>query len=286
MIRPSKSVTATRGEAPTDCGLALLARLNVCVNTTQFFSPTNGMSADDVGSDAMNGTPPFHLIVGDRPDSALKCEFEFGPWESRTGTAPTDWKLYLRQAGEYGTAYVNAWLNPNAPGAIMWNMLDINSAGLGALPNYVWGVGDPNFCGGVTGGGIGATFACNVFDLNPSTANANFSQMLGTNYVPPGVPNVLQLGLEQAVYTRNNYLVGGLAIQPYDVRIEAVIYAEEGSFFVLPGNWFNPNSSDVPGQPRDPWVDPQFPYFGQPLDIRIIVDGAVSENIPASPSAM
>jgi hypothetical protein len=71
-----------------------------------------------------------------------------------------------------------------------------------------------------------------------------------------------------------------------DVRIEALIYAQEGSFFVLPGRWFNSNPTDTlenynvrgrPGGMRD-----LFPFFGQPLDIRIIIDGAVSENMPAT----
>ena len=74
----------SRGSADSNCGISLLAEDNICVNTTQFFAPTNSISADDVASDAMNGRPPFHLIVGNRPDSALKCQFEFAPWEIRT----------------------------------------------------------------------------------------------------------------------------------------------------------------------------------------------------------
>ena len=35
---------------------------------------------------------------------------------------------------------------------------------------------------------------------------------------------------------------------------------------------------DMPG-PEALWT--RFPYFGQPLDIRLIIDGAVAENVPA-----
>ncbi|MDI9637279.1 hypothetical protein QM565_16180, partial [Geitlerinema splendidum] len=42
-----------------------------------------------------------------------------------------------------------------------------------------------------------------------------------------------------------NFLISKTAIAPFDVRIEAVMYAENGSFFVIPGNWFNSNPDDT-----------------------------------------
>ncbi len=76
-----------------------------------------------------------------------------------------------------------------------------------------------------------------------------------------------------------------------DVRIEAILYAQEGSFFVLPGNWFNPNSADLwdpttsrSAQSRPGGVDPRFPFYGDALDVRVIIDGAVGENITAESS--
>lgn len=263
--------TGTNGEDTNSCGLALLARKNVVVNTTQFFSPLNSISADDVGSDAENGQPPFHLVVGNSPESQLRCTFEFAPWESEGAQyAPSNWMLFLRQSGQYGPSYINAWMNPGSD-MPSWGILYLNDIFPG-LPQHVWGVGDHNF--GAPGWGIGSAFTCDVFDLDP-THNANL-------FTAPGEPNLLQIGLDQTTYTRNNYLMGGLAIQPYDIRIEALLYAQEGSFFVIPGNWFNPDPADRPGGPRKPGTDPRFPYFGQPLDIRIIVDGTVSENIPAA----
>ena len=217
-----------------------------------------------------------------------------------SASSPTSWMLFLRHSGEYDTTYINAWLNPSQTPPYFGMLLlnpppPTNPPNRGtSFPSTVWGVGDPIFAiGGVTGGGIGSMFACNVFGLSPDPTinDANFYDMIDGDYIPPGLPNILQLGQEQTVYTRNNYLVGGVAIQPYDVRIEAVLYAQQGSFFVLPGNRFNPNTGDQPGvgvartsATRDPWVDPRFPFYGDPLDIRIIVDGAVSENIPASVS--
>ncbi len=66
------------GADPT-CGLALLARENICVNTTQFFAPENSISSDDIGSDAQNGEPPFHVIVDNSPASRLRFALSFGP---------------------------------------------------------------------------------------------------------------------------------------------------------------------------------------------------------------
>jgi hypothetical protein len=107
--------------------------------------------------------------------------------------------------------------------------------------------------------------------------------------------------------------VARAAVVPHDVRIEAVIYAENGSFFVIPGNWFNVNPEDT----RDAYVQnytpadnsddlnvaavdygpnrdvanerrfnrfgnqPEVPFFAEPLAVRIRIVGAISENMPA-----
>lgn len=266
------------------CGLALLAREHICVNTTQFFAPLMGISPNDIGSDARNGRGPFHVIVSSSPESRFRSGFDFGPWETETAAnAPTDWFLLLRHAGDYGPTYINAWLNPSAARPD-WGILRLNMV-TPALPDYVLGIGDTRF--NAPGVGIGTVFCGFVFDLisgnNP-----------GTLYVVPGITNTIQIALDQSSYTRNNYLMGGFAVQPMDIRIEAVLYAQEGSFFVIPGNWFNPNQEDsAPANQanrrntrRPPGVPDRFPFYGDPLDIRIIIDGAISENIPAAMGAV
>jgi hypothetical protein len=100
----------------------------------------------------------------------------------------------------------------------------------------------------------------------------------------------------------NDYLLARAQMMPNDVRIEAVIFAEEGSFFVIPGPWFNGNPNDT----RDRWhqsytangsnaqakavadrerlenfgTAPEVPFFGEPVDVRVTVLGAVAENMP------
>jgi len=95
----------------------------------------------------------------------------------------------------------------------------------------------------------------------------------------------------------NDYLVARSAIVPHDIRIEATIFAEEGSFFVIPGQWSNPNPNDR----RDTYSDlgsndaerqqrrledfgsyPGMPFYGEPPDIKITIVGAISENMPPS----
>jgi hypothetical protein len=273
-------------DGTTTCGLALLARQSICVNTTQFLSPLNSISADNLDSEAGDGTPPFAVKIGNDPDSELRCAFDFGPWESETATAkPESWYLFLRHAGEYeGASYINAWLNPSSTVAD-WGILALNippypTDPANGFPPHVWGVGDPRF--NPSGWGVGSAFACDVWILN---GDLNASQLLTT----PGLINLFQIGLDQTTFTRNNYLMGGLAVQPMDIRIEAILYAQEGSFFVIPGRWFNPNPSDTRPDPADTNPNPRpagvgdmFPYYGDALDVRIVIDGAVSENIPAA----
>lgn len=282
---PAATISATdpyHGADPT-CGLALLARQNVIVNTTQFFAPLNNIGADDYGTDSLAGASSSHVVVRNDPNSRLRCQFEFAPYESETNATPSAWDLFIRHAGEYGPAYINAWLNPTDT-ALNWGILDLNTV-YNQMPKHIFGVGDPNFAGGTgqPGAGSGSSFIYNVFTLPSLAANP----LLITT---PGIPNLLQIALDQVGYTRSNYWMGGLAVMPMDVRIEAIIYAQEGSFFVIPGYWLNPNRSDNQtaytdnGSHRPPGVDERFPFYGQAPDIRIVVDGAVSENLPASVS--
>lgn len=112
-----------------------------------------------------------------------------------------------------------------------------------------------------------------------------------------------------------NVLVARTAITPADVRIEAVMYAQNGSFFVIPGQWFNPNPDDLRVSfeqnytPSDLSDDldvlaanygavanldlaqqrryerygssPEMPFYGEPLAVRVSIVGSISENMPA-----
>jgi hypothetical protein len=83
-----------------------------------------------------------------------------------------------------------------------------------------------------------------------------------------------------------SYLLGPVAIapprtaDPLQVEIDALIYAQNGSWFVLPGRWFNDNPAEFS---QDPATLPtsEYPGYHEPLNIRISVHGAIGENMPA-----
>ena len=163
------------GADPT-CGLALLARENICVNTTQFFAPDNSITSDDIGSDAQNGEPPFHVIVDNSPASRLRFALSFGPWESESASATLpnaesanakdQYMLFLRHAGQYGATYINAWLNPGVSGVLNGGLLGLKHLYATVFPPFIFGVGDARFPP-LTAAGWGAdsSFVCWTFPL-------------------------------------------------------------------------------------------------------------------------
>jgi type II secretory pathway pseudopilin PulG len=105
----------------------------------------------------------------------------------------------------------------------------------------------------------------------------------------------------QAGVSTKNYLFGRAAVVPHDVRIEAVIYAQEGSFFVIPGPTMNEDKDDTRDRfnqavaatnlvtaQRDRYERygnmPEVSFYGEPMNVRITIVGAVSENMPATMS--
>lgn len=96
-----------------------------------------------------------------------------------------------------------------------------------------------------------------------------------------------------------NYLLSKFAVTPYDVRIEALCYAQEGSFFIIPGPAFNTNPNDSReaftfalnnlGTLAAAQADrlqrtgnaPEVPFYNEPQNVRVQVIGSISENMPA-----
>ncbi len=70
---------------------------------------------------------------------------------------------------------------------------------------------------------------------------------------------------------------GGQPVDPLPVEVHALIYAQNGSWFVIPGAWFNEDPDEFTGSPPAS----RHPGYHEPLNIRIAVYGAVSENMPA-----
>ncbi|MBQ7525552.1 MAG: hypothetical protein IJT09_03890 [Abditibacteriota bacterium] len=247
-----------RGADPT-CGIALLAKDNICVNTTQFLSPDN-ITVDEIDSSAGDATSPVLVL---NQNSRFISKFEFGPYESENGRDNKNRNLMLRHAGQGGASYINGFINREA---IEWNTK------VSDMYPLIWGVGDPRF-DGVYGYGSDSAMLGQVFDITDDI-RTNLYELVGKT-------NTFEIALDK-VYTRENYVLSSAAIVPNDVRIEAIMYAQDGCFFVIPGRWFNSDSSDIPGRDRPAGTDEMFPYYGEPLDIKITIDGAVAENATAS----
>jgi hypothetical protein len=103
----------------------------------------------------------------------------------------------------------------------------------------------------------------------------------------------------------SDYLIGALMVAPLDIRIEATLYAQEKSFFVIPGYALNPDPSDTRQHyqvtnvrvsysglyatggvdtPEDQNLKAVFPFYNQPSDVRITLVGSIAENYAAAQS--
>lgn len=254
------------------CSLALLAKKNVVINTTQFIQCPD---PQDAPADPQLGDAPYPIkLYADNTGTGLWFNFDFGPFESETPIIPGFRRLFLKHAGEYRPAYLNGWLNDvplsfSEAKGVPNNISPVNRLGVG---DNLYGYGGGNV-------GLDAQPAFDVFTID----NVLMSPMTLSDAT--GDRNYLYLGMDPN-RADGNYLFWGMTLQPMDVRIEALCYAEEGSLFVIPGEWLNSNQNDTRasyngGKARPSGVDAMFPFYGEPLDIRIIIDGAVSQNQPA-----
>jgi hypothetical protein len=86
--------------------------------------------------------------------------------------------------------------------------------------------------------------------------------------------------------------------KPLDIHVEAVIYAQTGSWFVVPTPWFNDNPQDrrdlfmkgdnTPSRPGGaraygtfPANTDDYPFYREPQNVQVTVRGAITEGITA-----
>lgn len=138
----------------------------------------------------------------------------------------------------------------------------------------------------------------------PDLVNNRFSNTFNNNTYELLMQNTnyLELGLTQfGTQASGNYMLARSAAVPMDVRIEASIFAEEGSFFVIPGDWFNTNPNDrrdvfeqrvaalggtaaARNQAAQERLEnfgtvPYAPFYAEPADIKINIVGSIAENM-------
>lgn len=325
----------TRLNRPSKSTLMLMAKDYVTVNTTQFFGMDNGQGLNEVqeSADPREGNALRMAAAGG--SIGLINEFVLNDTTVAGRPAinsadPSTWRPYLvdfRHPVGGGPMIPNLLLSQamdNGPASFSFIGLDVNTglatptfnfemdANNAAAPPYTLGTWGP-----VKGLGSQAWQRYPQFEtsahplLDPTTADPA-TLWSGSTLTSAGSTGTYQLlvgGITNtySIYptnlgmgTTNDYVLRRAAITPHDIRIEASVYAEEGSFFVIPGRWFNQNPNDR----RDTYVGlgatpairaaerlrlygatPQTPFYGEPLDVKVTIVGAVSQNMPPAISA-
>lgn len=277
--------------------IALLAKNYVVLNTTQFFVPGDNQAGPEAsGADAQAiflnpASPTMNLRLNQAP---LQSYNAAGLPNGRVSPTYVP-NLYLRHsaAGVDGSTAMRLGVNNDFfrfPSTMAWPNANP------ALTTLAMG--------GPTSTEAGVYFD-HVFELKDGVNNPTLLYPdTALPYQPGAFPvaglfgldNQLTLAVDPSagVPNQTDYRLSRFGIAPADIRVEALIYAQEGSFFIIPGPWFNPDPNDTyenylltqrrsgdnltSGLGR---IDPRFPFFGQPMDIRITLFGAITENLPA-----
>ncbi len=275
---------------------AILAKDYVCVNTTMFMSPQNQSNS---WSRMTPDLDAFNTQIGlTRQNYDTSFSFGVDPTtDYQTSGSGSPLYLMLRHAAmEPGPAYMNLMINPGLPPNDPAGPLD-------TLYQFSTGVDYPV---GITGGnipnpvGIAPFFEQKAFPLDIG----NGQYIINPN---PGVDNLLRFMIDQSgASTRlgtggsTDYLLGAAMVVPMDVRIEAMLYAQERSFFVIPGYPLNPDPNDTrlaytakgirssyndkTDTPADRQMKDLYPFYNEPADVRITLYGSIVENYSASAS--
>ncbi|MHB0999322.1 MAG: hypothetical protein ACYC27_08745 [Armatimonadota bacterium] len=273
-----------------DSAIALLATDYVCVNTTQFFGPVKEVLS------AGSGGKYFEVTT----DKSFWISFAFGANSvdlvDGSGQAyfgsdlPVSLLVRHTSPADYGASFINLLINyppteqdkQNDPYASVYKFWNNNPV---SPRDYIYGLGDPS----ANQKEPGWEYAVYPLEENNTRDHRGSYRF----FSDPGVYNSIGFQIDQSVAQNMgmlDYYISRAAVQPCDIRIEALIYAQNGSFFVIPGEWFNPDPNDTreayesmpAGQQQRPvGVNDEWPFFGEPLDVRVIVYGAVNENLPA-----
>lgn len=316
---------------PSRSMLMLMARDYVTVNTSMFFGPVVGESPRPKSGAPIAEVPsPVELDPSSSNSITLASEFLTGPdVPGATVGSPSTWRPYAgiyTQGGsaDYPQFLVSASADDNGPSFVTTDSaplshgdpasaifrslpvpseLDFNTAGTlvfngaagfyppGLLP--VYGLGTPTL-------NAYPKFETVGFPLFQGVPVETSRQMnSGTTVVALNDPTAFRMSLTpMGTAPVKNFLMAKAAVVPHDIRIEAAMFAEEGSFFVIPGSWFNSNPEDTRGRfvadETSLGLDqaslrrfqlygngPSVPFYGEPLDVRVRIIGALSQNMPA-----
>ncbi len=295
----------------------ILAKDYVCVNTSMFMQPQN---QTNVWNRVTPDVDAFATEIG-LPRTNYDTSFSNGvPPDTYTTPAnnanPTPRQLlFLRHtAVAPGPTAINMLINPaqdNGQGITEY-LWPFNAT---RLPTYPLG---SNVVATADNIGVTPLFEQKTFPIDTSTATNAAASYIGY----PGYDNLFRFQIDQSqqagavtgisLTSLQSYLLGAVAVAPLDIRIEAGLYAQDKSFFIIPGYSFNPDKNDTrahfiassssplagdgnrasysptdstTGLNNDRDAKNRFPYADEPLDIRITLCGAIAENYTASVGA-
>lgn len=318
LTRPSKSM------------LMLIAKDYVTLNTTMFFGPSANQQVEPVhDAPNSNGFSPIRVRTG----GSLDMEYSFvrdpnGPFATPNNPSTTrPFEFDYAEAGNTGvkipTSVVIAHTMDDGPAPATFFTWDVNYGGPAPSPYFFLSANNtaaayiPGVTQTIPEYGLGTEIdqrypkfeqtAFTLLDPTTATMSGDGQQMIANglsgNYslFTEGINDLLVRQVSISGAPTNDYIIGRMALAPHDIRIEASMYAEEASFFVIPGPWFNPNPNDL----RTNYVNgldvysgsgsiaekneirfeqfgswPNMPFYGEPLDVRVVILGSVSENMP------
>jgi len=308
--------TSVNEGSPRNSSISLLARGNVCVNSTQFFGPSGQVPTAETGADYFDISP----------EKAFWMAFSFGTYKDKSGnskyvyadsggtTQMSPIGLYVRHSNDptkagfsYTNMLINYWTDADLAINQYFSLYNFTLNGTSPhtqdRPDYVCVLGDATQLDPGNWRNDVYNLWQNGLDIAPPSG-VEVSDEVGENgssgltplfrfFRQPGISNRIAFQIDQSAAGSqgiSDYRLARAAVQPCDIRIEALMYAENGSFFIIPGEWFNPDTADSEPFMSDPTnpgarpngVNPRYPYYGQPLDVRIVIYGAVAENVPAS----
>jgi hypothetical protein len=321
------AVAAARGRS----SVALLAKDYVVVNTTRFLdpdavgAPRTAREGGSAGAEDTSSLPQTVVLNpaggGGRAEAAFSVRLAQGPSNQynvaglpvlNAGNLDNDIPYYANpaNAGSYiqqiffrhgrggatDNAAVNLGTNIDTPAGSFYNFPPAPGQNYFQINNENGPFRDDRFPlnSALSPGTLASLF--------PNTTGA---YPAGSNPVPfLGLSNLITVRADET-YGQVPYNLTRIGVAPADVRIEAVMYAQEGSFFIIPGPWFNPDPNDTyerfitknsgsflrRGGESDiasttpnpePRINPAFPFYKQPQDLRITFYGAIAENRSAS----
>ncbi len=271
-----------------DSSISVLAHDYVCVNTTQFLA---GSNVEDRTDGRQNPDLPQSGDFLDLDDAhSLLQTFSFG----LTGAATPSTKYGANNLALYVAA------GPASAGQTTADIDIFDSTGASVFtvpqppPPFVLPFTTQLHTTIDLSGVVNAQLRANPLFNAVGTDTFQLSVSKDPGSYSAGPSGVISQSAQDVALER-------VAVLPMDIRIEAVLYAQTRSFFVIPGEWFNTNAADNIAEYLSTGTRPdlattglsaadmvslsRFPMYGQPVDLKITISGSVSEAHPADIAA-